>query len=193
MQINNTNTDIQVGTIIEFGHIGMPKTFGKVIEVNNGSRCSVTLRVPASNSRGFFDQTFTLRKSGTFVAMGFAMDEGERFANPTPAPAVPTEAEALDAQITETREVVDRGFVDNEDGKFSDMNPSDMVQRIVALRATLLDLTELKTKDEIAMHKRVTIAMNRLRKANEELKAVERICAKLELEAVDQLFKEDAQ
>ena len=194
MKINNTHTDVQVGDIIKFGHIGMRKTAGIVTEVTNGKRCMVTLRVKTyGNRKGYYDQIFTLRKDGNFVAMGWAMDEGQRFPNPTPPPAVPTEAEALDAQITETREVVERGFVDNEDGKFSDMNPSDMVHRIVALRSTLLDLTEMGAADEAFMHKRLIIAMNRLRDANEELKAVERIYAKLELEAVDQLFKEEVE
>lgn len=191
MKINNTHTDIQVGQIVKFGHMGLNE-FGCVTEVTNGKRCMVTLRVKTyGNSKGYYEQTFTLRKDGNFVAMGWAMDEGKRFANPTPAPAVPTEEEALAAQIEVTRGVVDKGFVDNEDGKFSDMNPSDMVHRIVALRSTLLDLTEMDAKDEAFMHKRLVIAMGRLRDANEELKAVERICAKLELEAVDQLFKEE--
>ena len=107
MQINNTHTDVQVGDIIKFGHMGL-KERGIVTEVNNGKRCMVTLRVKTyGNSRGYYDQTFTLRKDGSFVAMGWAMDEGKRFANPTPAPA---EAPAAKSAVSASVEMAEKAL-----------------------------------------------------------------------------------
>lgn len=81
-------TSIALNDIIYFGAIGAPKTEGRVVEVKrfgfNGLKVRVTLRVLTNANRmGFYDRAFTLRKNNMFVAEGYAMDEGERFDNPT--------------------------------------------------------------------------------------------------------------
>ena len=82
-------TTIAINDTITFGAVGAPrKTQGRVVEVKrfgfNGLKVRVTLRVlTTANRMGFYDKTFTLRKNNNFVAEGYTMDEGDRFANPT--------------------------------------------------------------------------------------------------------------
>ena len=92
------------------------------------------------------------------------------------------EEEAVEAcpdQIDETRVAVELAYHDNRRGEFSEVNPSDLVYLIDQLRGELLQQGHMTAIEEVSAHKRLLIAVNRLRAANDELKAVQRILNKL--------------
>ena len=88
-------------------------------------------------------------------------------------------AEAILSQIDETREAVEQACRDNAFGGFSGANPSDLVYLIDKLRGELLFQDHMTAIDECDDHKSLYDAVNRLRAANDELKAVQRILSKV--------------
>ena len=88
-------------------------------------------------------------------------------------------AEAMPSQIDETREAVELAHHDNFLGEFASSNPSDLVYLIDQIRGELLEQDHMTHIEECGAHKRLLIAVNRLRAANDELKAVQRILSKL--------------
>lgn len=88
-------------------------------------------------------------------------------------------AEAMASQIDETREAVEQACRDNVCGEFTSSNPSDLVYLIDKLRGELLQQDHMTAIDECEDHKILYDAVNRLRAANDELKAVERILSKV--------------
>lgn len=89
-------------------------------------------------------------------------------------------AETMPSQIDDTRVAVELAHHDNRRGEFSGANPSDLVYLIDQLRGELLAQDHMTHIEECGAHKRLLIAVNRLRAANDELKAVQRILNKLE-------------
>ena len=88
-------------------------------------------------------------------------------------------AETMPSQIDDTRVAVELAYHDNARGEFTGANPSDLVYLIDQLRGELLQQDHMTHLDECGAHKRLLIAVNRLRAANDELKAVQRILNKL--------------
>lgn len=82
---------------------------------------------------------------------------------------------ALEDEIHETRESVEAAYRDDRRGEFEGVNPSDLVHLIDQMRGDLLEQDHMTAMDELVNHRRLRIAVNRLRAANEELKAVQRI------------------
>ena len=104
----------------------------------------------------------------------------ERILSKEAAEAAEEEAvEACPDQIDETRVAVELAHHDNRRGEFSEVNPSDLVYLIDQMRGELLQQDHMTAIEEVSAHKRLLIAVNRLRAANAELKAVQSILNKL--------------
>lgn len=104
----------------------------------------------------------------------------ERILNKEAADAAEEQAaETMPSQIDDTRVAVELAYHDNARGEFTGANPSDLVYLIDQLRGELLQQDHMTHLDECGAHKRLLIAVNRLRAANDELKAVQRILNKL--------------
>lgn len=88
-------------------------------------------------------------------------------------------ADAMPSQIDDTRVAVELAHHDNRRGEFTEVNPSDLVYLIDQMRGDLLQQDHMTHLEECGAHKRLLIAVNRLRAANDELKAVQRILNKL--------------
>jgi len=82
---------------------------------------------------------------------------------------------ALENEIHETRESVEEAYRADRRGEFEGVNPSDLVHLIDQMRGDLLEQDHMTAMVELLNHRRLRIAVNRLRAANEELKAVQRI------------------